>query len=292
MSSGALDVSTLDRCYRDDDRSLPLWRLELQDIARGFCGGLIVALPLLYTLEMWDRARYISTLDLMLVLVIAYFVNVGACYFCGFKSDRRRGIPWLDALTAMGIGAVAAIVTLLLIGRFGLDTPPRIIVSIVTLELLPVSLGASLAMNQLGGGNSCEDGPTWGSVDIRKLMATAIGAILFAFNVAPTVEPKLILTTITEWHVILLAAFSLFVSWLMVYYARFHRADERESGRVFTSAFVETVLSYFISLLVSAAFLWTFGYIGVQTDWDTIIPWVIVLGYATTLGGSAGRLIL
>lgn len=272
----------------------PMWIVELRDLARALCGGLIVALPLLYTMEMWTRARQIPEMDLMMILVGAYFVNVAANYFCGFKSQTRRVQPWLDSLTAMGVGTVAALVTLYLVGRLTFNTPPGVVVNLIGLELIPVSLGASLAMNQLGGGGSGDDGPPqWANRDIHKLLATTIGAILFAFNVAPTIEPKIITTTITWWHTIALAGFSLFISWLMVEFAHFGKpSQDQEPCLLFPDKWVETSLSYVISLLVSAAFLWMFGYIGADTPWSTIVPWVVVLGYATTLGGSAGRLIL
>lgn len=294
MTSRAFAISPLGRCHNQNDRAIPLWKVELHDLARGLCGGLIVALPLLYTLEMWERARYIASLDLMLILIAAYFINVAASFFCGFKARQKRVSPWFDALTAMGIGAFASVATLYLIGRFGFDTPPKVLISMVTLELIPVSLGVSLAKNQLGASRSCdeEDERTWAGVDSRKLLATLIGAILFAFNVAPTVEPKVILTTITPWHIIAIALFSLFISWLMVENARFQNPDNQGKGKFLALPWVETVVSYLVSLLVSASFLWTFGYIDLGTDMITVLSWVIVLGYATTLGGSAGRLIL
>ncbi|MBT8143547.1 MAG: TIGR02587 family membrane protein [Gammaproteobacteria bacterium] len=267
-----------------------LWLVELRDLARAFCGGLIVALPLLYTMEMWHRARFMPPLDLLTVLVVAYFINVAACYFCGFKSRRRRVQPWWDAATAIGIGAIASLCTLLLIGRINPGTPAHVIVNIVTLELIPVSLGAALAMNQLGG-SRCNDDEKWGTPDIRSVIATILGGILFAFNVAPTIEPKIILTTVSDWHILAIAVFSLLISWLMVDFAHFSDAEE-EGGRILRSEAVETAVSYLISLLVSAGFLWTFGYIDTSTDLSTVVPWVVVLGYATTLGGSAGRLIL
>ena len=276
----------------DEDDRAPIWLVELRDLARGLCGGLIVALPLLYTMEMWQRARMMPAIELIGVLLAAYLINVGANYFCGFKSQQRRVQPWLDSITALGIGAVAALVTLLLVGRLDAGMPLAVVVNLISLELIPVSLGASLAMNQLGGRGGCSDEvPEFMGPDTRKLLATVIGAILFAFNVAPTIEPKVIMTTITWWHVIGIAAFSLFISWLMVEFARFG-GNEPRKGSVFDEVWLETVLSYLVSLLVGACLLWMFGYIGLHTPLSTMIPWIVVIGYATTLGGSAGRLIL
>lgn len=291
-----LELSPLDTTVQiSDDESMPLWKLELQDLARAFCGGLVVALPLLYTFEMWQRARMIPEWELILVIVGAYFVNVTANYFCGFKTQQRRVHPWLDSITALGVGGFAAAVTLLLIGRIGFSTPPGVVANMIGLELIPVSLGASLAMNQLGASSACDDEtpPTIEGADMRKFMATLVGAILFAFNVAPTTEPKIIMTTVTWVHISGIVVFSLFVSALMVGFANFGGGGTKcENGRVFHSLWVETALSYLVSLIVGAALLWMFGYIGPATPLMTMIPWVVVLGYATTLGGSAGRLIL
>lgn len=273
-----------------------LWQVEARDLARGFCGALFLALPLLYTLEMWERARAMPSWDLVIVVVLTYFGNVGFALFGNYKAEPERQNIWLDAATAMGIGLVASAITLFLVGRYGLNTPPEIMIKVLLLETVPSSFGASLAINQLGKrdtGESCDDddkiidhfGP-----DFRKILGTILGATIFAFNVAPTIEPKVITYHSTWWHTLAILAFSLVVSWLMVFFASFCEPDS-ESG-VLRHKGLETVVSYLTSLAIGAGLLWMFGYLNFNTPPQVAIPWVITLGYATTLGGSAGRLIL
>lgn len=267
-----------------------LWKVELRDLARAFCGGLVVALPLLYTMEMWERAMFMSGRELLPCLAAAYLINVGALHFSGFRSPANRRRPWIDALTALGVGALAATVTLLLIGRLNYEVPLNVMVKLVALELVPVSLGASLALSQLGVKRDEEH--DWGSPDGRIAVATIVGAVLFAFNVAPTIEPKLILLTTSSLHVLAIAAFSLFVSWLMVDFARFSGGRDDLDGSLLPDRLTAACFSYILSLGVSAGLLWMFGYIDSSTALTTAVPWTVILGYATTIGGAAGKLIL
>ncbi len=49
--------SALDTRMNADGYVLELWRVELRNLNRGFCGALLVALPLLYTMEISNKAR-------------------------------------------------------------------------------------------------------------------------------------------------------------------------------------------------------------------------------------------
>lgn len=278
----------------EGERCEKLWVCEARDIARGFCGALFLALPLLYTVEMWERVRVMPAWDLALVVLGTYLVNVGFAVFNGFKADLARRAAWLDALTAMGIGLVASAITLLLIGRYSFNTPPNIMVNLLLLEMVPASFGASLAINQLGARTKKKSGPSLQdhySSDFKKILATFLGATMFAFNIAPTVEPKRITYGLTWWHTLALVAFSLVVSYLMVFFARFVNRDSGEGG-ILGPRWSETVIAYVVSLAVSALLLWMFGYLTSNTPPTVAVAWIVTMGYTTTLGGAAGRLVL
>ena len=271
-----------------------LWILEAKDLARGFCGALFLALPLLYTLELWERARVIPGWMLALILLAAYFGNVGFALFNGFKAETERKAAWFDAFAAMGLGLLASGITLLLIGRYSLATPPDLIVKLLLLEAIPCSFGASLAINQLGArqsGSEKKELEDNFSADFKKLLGTTLGATMFAFNVAPTIEPRVITLEISPWHTLFILLFSLAVSFVIVFFAGFVEQDQNEGG-VLRTKWTETLVAYLVSLAVAALLLWMFGYVDLATPPNVAIPWVITMGYATTLAGSAGRLIL
>lgn len=283
-------VSPLDTRIEIEGEVTELWRVEGRDLARGFCGALFLALPLLYTLEMWERSRVIPSWDLAIIVVLTYFANVGYNKFSGFKPQERRKSPWLDACVAMGLGLVASWVTVVLIGRHTFATPSEIGVKLLLLEMVPASFGASLAINQLGARKEGGKKSVGMSPDLRKVVGSLLGAAMFAFNVAPTIEPQVITFTASWWHTLGLVLFSLFVSYVMVFLACFVQRDDE--GGVLRARSTETAVAYLISLAVSASLLWMFGYLDTGTPLPVAVPWVVTLGYATTLGGSAGRLIL
>lgn len=294
---GYLDfrISPLHTVVEAEDKQQKLWLKELRDLARGFCGALFVALPLLYTLEMWQRATLLPAWLLLLFVLIAYFANVGYIKFEGYKPEPERSAAWLDALTAMGLGAAGSLVTLLLIGQYTFSTPIDLLARIVLLEMIPTSFGASLAINQLGTRSGYSQGAKQAAddypQDLRKILATVLGALFFSFNIAPTVEPQLITYSVSWWHVLGTLVFSIFVSALMVFFANFIEGEDKRRG-VLAPAWAETVISYLVSLAMSALLLWLFGYFTPGVPLPLAIAWTIMLGYVTTLGGSAGRIVL
>lgn len=288
-----LHMSPLSTRVRDEDGMRTLWLEELRDLSRGFCGALFVALPLHYTEEMWLHARRMPWWSFPMTLLVAYFINVAYQAFEGFKSLPHPQSIWFDAMTSLGIGALASAATMLLAGRYTPDMPFELACRLILMETTIASFGASLAINQLGARGGSREGTQPGNKlhpDLRKVLATALGAVLFAYNIAPTIEPSLISVTIGPWHLLALMLFALVVSALMTYFADF---VERTPGTgILDHIGIETVVAYAISLAVSALLLWYFGYLGTHVSAADALSRIIVLGYATTLGGAAGRLII
>ncbi|WP_298918307.1 DUF2391 family protein [uncultured Algimonas sp.] len=289
--------SPLGRRVEVEEREDKLYRHEVRELLRGFCGALFVALPLLYTQEMWERARNIDEAVLIAIMVGAYVITVGYISYSGFKTGRTRTQIFWDAATAMGLGLVASIVTLYITARVTLDTPLAVLVCLLALMVVPTGFGAALAINQLGKrGGGGEDGEDSVAVELlgkdwEKLLATALGGTLFAFNIVPTIEPKVMLADIGPKHALAILVFSVMVSYGINYTAQFHKRRENHQG-VLSSKWLSTLVCYLVSLLTSAAWLWAFGYLGLDTPLRMAIVWVIIVGYATTLGGAAGRLVL
>ena len=213
--------------------------------------------------------------------------------FSGYKENLHRQAIAFDALECMGIGWIAAGITLLLVDQLSVQMPLVVSLKLVTLQMVPTSFGACLAKSQLGRGNSHDekDMSKRYSADFRKLVGSALGALIFAFNIGVTMEPIHIATSIQPVQVIGLIVWSLLISYLMIFMAGFVERDEDEGG-IMGPQWAETAVTYVMSLGVSALLLWLFGYLNGEVPLYLGLTWVVVLGYATTLGGSAGRLIL
>jgi len=286
-------ISPLHYPLVEGDETVPLYKVDIRDLSRAFCGALFLALPLHFTMEMWARARVIPPWALILIIIACYFINVGFAFYSGFKGKTSRQVPWLDALSSMGVGMLASTITMLLIDQLSTEMSAEIIISCIALEMVPTSFGASLAKSQLGGGDrKGEKDLTEGwSRDKTKMLASLLGGIMFAFNVGATQEPIIIATSTKSLQLIGIMLFSLFVSYLMVFMTEFIKKEDNPSG-IMGPAWAETIICYAISLIVSAALLWMFGYLTPETPITLALSWIVVLGYATTLGGSAGRLVI
>ena len=168
---------------------------------------------------------------------------------------------------------------------------PEVIIKCIALESVPTSFGASLAKSQLSAKEKDPDQTAGWSQDKKKLLACLLGGLMFAFNIGATQEPIVIATSINSFQLMGIVLFSLFVSYLMNFMTGFEM-DERDQDTILGPQWAETTVCYSVSLLASAALLWMFGYLTLSTPHSLAIPWIIVLGYATTLGGSAGRLVI
>lgn len=280
-----------------EDFETELWKHELREYVRGFAGALFVALALLYTQEMWERAREIHPATLITIMVIAFLLNVGFVSYSGFKVARARTYVIWDALVAMGIGLVASLITMLLTARITLDTPPEVTISLLALMSVPTGFGAALAINQLGqreySDRSAKDPAEYFfNEDLKKITGTILGGSLFAFNIMPTIEPKVMLLDVGPRHALALLLFSLLVSYSIEFMARFHNEKDNQNQGVLAPRWLTTLFCYLVSLATSAILLWMFGYLNTMTPPGMALQWVIIVGYAATLGGTAGRMIL
>jgi uncharacterized membrane protein len=52
----------------------------------------------------------------------------------------------------------------------------------------------------------------------------------------------------------------------------------------------ETVMSYLVSLLISAFLLWFFQQLSFDDPWSMWLRYTLILGLPATVGGAAGRL--
>ncbi|MGI8928306.1 MAG: DUF2391 family protein, partial [Candidatus Limnocylindrales bacterium] len=127
---------------------------SLRDYIRAAGGGLIIGLPLLFTMEVWFHGFILPWWKLLLLLAVAYGIVIGYNAIAGFRRERTLAELVIDSTSAMGLGIVVAFVALIVLGRIDATTSLRDAAGKIGLESIPVAFGASLAQTQLGGQQS------------------------------------------------------------------------------------------------------------------------------------------
>lgn len=263
----------------------PDLRESTRDYVRAAGGGLILGLPLLYTMEVWSHGAALPAWKILLLLAVAFAIVIGYNAIAGFRRERTVVELLADSVSALGIGVIIALVALLVLGRIDSTTSLRDAAGQVALEAIPVSFGASLAGAQLGGQRSGDTkvGP------LPRLFIAAGGALFFALNVAPTEEPMMLGIEATPLTLLTAVALSLLVTFGLVYYAEFGGRTRSGKG-ILEHPWSETVAAYAISLAVALLLLWSFG----RTDGaglTAIIGMTIVLGVVAAVGAAVARLL-
>ncbi len=267
---------------------------SLREYARGLAGGLMFSLPLLYTMEVWWTGFVAGPLRLLLYVGATFVLLLGYNHYAGLHKDVCWSEVVIDSLEEMGIGLLTALVILLLIGRISSDMQLDEIAGKIAVEAMTIAIGTSVGTAQLG--LQSESSAKSGSLEheIRfggQLVIAGCGAMLFAANIAPTEEVVAIATESSIAQLGILLLLSLVLAALILYYIEFAGSERVVRRDGFTSILVGTVASYAVSLTVAAACLWFFARFD-QVALITAVAETIVLGVATTLGASAGRLLV
>lgn len=284
-----IGVTPWHRQVLDKDKCCEAGEVEIRDLARGMAGALFVSLPLLFTMEMWQIARTIPDGVLLAFLGVAFLFMRLFIEFAGFRRKAWQSSKWWDTTVTFGIGIVASTITLFVAGIISLDLDFYLTVKLIALESIPTAMGAAVAMNQLGGGDGADEGTF--SPDVSMLLGSLLGGFLFAFNIAPTMETKVIVLKQDWWQTGLTFFLSLAVSYMMVAIAQFETRD-LSNRKAIDREWLEALVAYLVAFLISMLLLWVFGYGTPADPLEVWLPQTIVLAYGTTLGGAAGRLVL
>lgn len=273
----------------------------VRDLVRATGGGLLVGLPLLFTLEMWAHSFLLPSWKIVVLIGLAFVVVVGYSAVSGFRRDRTWTELLIDSVETMGIAAVVATVALLLLGRIGFETGLRDAVGKIALEMIPVAFGVSLAGTQLASpdddpedaadqGSEVADGNGAGA--FARLFIAGGAGLLFALNIAPTEEPMLLGVEAEWWLLLLVIPATLAITFALVFHADFRGGRSLEVGdSPLDHPLTETLAAYAVSLLVSLLLLWAFG----RTDgasWSAIVGQTIMLAVVASFGAAAGRLLI
>ena len=193
-------------------------RGSIRDYVRAAGGGLVVGLPLLFTMEVWWHGFALPWWKILLLLGIGFGIVVGYSSIAGFRRERTATELVLDSVVALGLGVVIAAVALVLLGQIDGSTSVREAAGKIALESIPIAFGASLAATQLGGEASDEDD---GTNPLERLLVAAGGALIFALNIAPTEEPMMLGIEAPFWLLALVVAVSIVVTYAWIFFADF-----------------------------------------------------------------------
>ena len=266
---------------------------SLQEYGRGLAGGLLFSLPLLYTMEVWFTGFIAAPWRLLVYLAATFALLLGYNNYAGIRHDSDWTDVVVDSFEELGLGLVTATGLLMLLGRLDASQSWREIIGKIVVEAGIVAIGFSVGTAQLGTGENEQEGrgsETAASVSSQAVIALC-GAVLFAVNIAPTEEVKVIALEVGPTRLMLIMALSAALGLMILYFSSFARSEKFSKMESKSQAFTGGVITYGIALMSSAAMLWFFGrFDGCSVE--LAVAQIVVLGLPATLGASAGRLLL
>jgi putative integral membrane protein (TIGR02587 family) len=267
----------------------PSRRELLLGLGRAFGGSLLFAVPMLMTMELWEFGATLSRLRLAGLTVFTVALTIGLARYLGFRDTP--GDTWgdhvADGLVAFGVGVVTAVAVLAVFGLFA-ERSLREVAGIVAIESVATAVGAAIARSQLTSTPPEVAGESSGYGG--ELFLMAVGATVFATNIAPTQEVVLIATQLGPVGGVGLALLSVAVMHALVYLVGFRGQHRSEASG--PSIFVGYSLAgYAVALVVALAMLWVFG----RTDGvalQFVARQTVVLAFPGALGAAVARLVL
>lgn len=260
---------------------------SLRDYTRAAGGGLIIGLPLLFTMEVWFHGFILPWWKILALLGVAFAIVLGYNAMAGFRRERTLGQLLADSVSVFGIAIAIAFVALVALGRIDGTTSLRDAAGRVALESIAIAFGASVASAQLGGEPTGRDdhGP------FARLLVGAGGALLFALNVAPTEEPVMLGISASPWLQLGVVGLTLALTFALVFYADFGGKRRAGGETLLEHPLSETITGYAVALGVSLLLLWAFG----RTDGAGLAPIVgmtVMLAVVASVGAAVGRLLV
>ncbi|WP_366511749.1 TIGR02587 family membrane protein [Mesorhizobium sp.] len=259
-------------------------------LGRAFAGALIFAVPVLMTMEAWALGFHLHSLRLALLLAVTLPMLVLLHKYGGFRQTAALRDRVADAFVAILVAAVAAAAVFFIFGIVTVEMPLREVIGKIAVQVVPGSLGASLARAQLGTSLLEEDIPEPGYTG--ELFLMVVGALFLSVNIAPTEEVVLIAYKMQPWQEIALVVVTLALMHAFVYEFEFRGSHSPEPGAGFVSIFFRyAIVGYVLVMLVNLYILWTFG----RTDgagFSETLSAVVVLSFPGALGAAVARLIL
>lgn len=301
-------MAEVEQKQRITSNNRPL-RQSLKEYARGITGGLLFSFPLLYTMEVWWAGFIASPQQLLLLVAVTYLLLLGYNRFAGMRPDVSWKSVMVDSVEEIGIGLLLSFAVLYMLNRIEFaEMSIDEIMGKVIIEAMAVSIGVSVGTAQLGVNeeNAEEldqaekeekqqaEKRNEGSLYRSKLGVSVLalcGAILVGGNVAPTEEVLKIALDATAGNILTMAIVSILLSMIILYFSDIKGKMDNNTRDLLYHITFDTCISYLIGLAAAAFMLWFFG------RFDGVSFWIafcqsITLGVLTSLGASAGRLLI
>lgn len=261
-------------------------------LARAMAGGIIFALPIFMTEEMWRLGLTIPPARMALLLLVAIPLLFGLSRLSGFERTEAWLQDLVDVFVAFAVGIAASALVLAMLGRLSPDLSLRGVTGMLALHAVPASMGALLAQSQFGQHDDRDTISNGSSNYWMELLLMASGALFLGFNVAPTEEVLIIAHGMSALLLLVLTLLSLLAMHAFVYAVEFRGQEAIPEGGSPARAFVLlTVTGYALVLCMSAFVLWTFGRIDGLGTMPSVGA-VVVLAFPSAIGAAAARLIL
>lgn len=269
---------------------------SLREYGRGIAGGLMFAIPLLYTMEVWWSGFILHPGRILSYGITTFALLLLYNRFSGLRRDASSAEVVIDSVEEMGIGLILSALILWLTGRIGWETDKLELLGRVVMEGMTVAIGVSVGTAQLGTPDDGDEGIVGDGEDDANayLPQTALalcGAVLFAANLAPTAEISVIAMESSPLKLLLIALFSILLGSLVLHFADFRGSCRYVARGTVTLATRGIVTTYAVSLVASVALLWFFGKLDGE-PWPLCLAQTVVMGVPAVLGASAGRLLL
>ena len=304
------------------------WKTELEDLVRGASGGFLFGIPLLYTMEAWWIGSETNPPLMLGVLAFTFLIAFLLNRTDGFRQVKPDcpAQALRDSIDVIAIGAVCTAFVLILLQQITVSTPLDEALGKVVIEGMPFTIGAALAgstlltQNKVQPSDDDSRSPHRTSPKLKmigrspqpssqerarkshpqhtrlqqtlgSIGATLVGAIIIAFNIAPTDEVPMLAAAITAPWLLAMIGASLLISYCIVFVAGFTARQNRPYYQgLFRRPLSETLVSYLVSLLAAAFMLWLFHRLNFGHPWTLWLKQTIILGLPATVGGAAGRL--
>lgn len=268
-------------------------RESLEEYGRGIAGGLIFSLPLLFTQEVWDAGFLLHPARILVFFAATFALLLLYNRYTGLRNDASWAEVVIDSIEELGIGIVLAALVLWIAGRIGADGGVLETAGMIMVSSMTVAIGVSVGTAQLGADDAGDEGMAGDGkmqpAGIAAQMALALcGAVLFGANIAPTEEIRIVGAELPPEKLLLMAGLSMAISLVIVRFSDFKNARKDDT---WTHSLRAVISAYAVALAASAGLLFLFG----NFDDDPLaifVGQVITLAFPTSLGASAGRLLM
>lgn len=286
-------------------RISPAWSAEIDDAMRGVASGLLVGIPVVFTVDSWWLGDQVDPIDSLSLLFFAYLLTLAAVYWINFRTGRRHGWQYFaDAVEAVALAIVALVIILLTLGQIGHGQATASSLGRVAVALTPVSLGIAVA-NHLVPRDASSLAPEAGDASalrgwsrqtgwrrsLLELMAAAAGAMFLGMAIAPIDDFSEVATEVPLGQLPLVILLSLATSYAVVFAVGFAGQHHRRTNPgPFQHPIVETLAAYVIAVAIAWFVLWLFERVDRDMALLVVYAKVVLLAFPLAMGAAAGRL--